>query len=242
MIAMLKTDLIWMRAMVPQTLAILAFFIIICLGFADTSALTMFVPLVCISVPFSFMTNLFAIDELNGWQVFRLALPLSRTQVIGGRALTGLVAVLGALGVAAVLAALWFALAPDTVGDLPRAAILMGGAGSAAALLMIGVLMPCVARFGFTKAVRYLPVVLMSALILGMLAVGQWGGLAAGAAWSDALGASPLGAVVQSLDGWLTTSPTATLVACAGVAVGAAALVYALLCLLAVQFYRRRQF
>ena len=235
MIAMFKTDLIGIRAMVPQVLFVLVLLAVVCLGTGGDSAVLVFAPMVCVMLPFSFMTNLFATDELNGWQAFRLALPLSRGQVIGGRALTGVVTAVSMFVLVVALAAAWYALGPGDAEMLQPFA-LVAAAGCALALVTTGILMPFVARFGFTKAVRLVPMGVVLVVVLAFLVVSRVPDipvLGVAAEWLSGLNAS----ADALADGSVWTA-----VACAAAIVGVAAVVYGLLCLLAARLYRAREF
>ncbi len=199
----------------------------------------MFVPMACVAIPFGFMSNLFAADEANGWQAYRLTLPLSRGQVIGGRALTGLVAVLGSFAlslaaysvVAAVSMAVRDPLGADQWALTQWAAALVGGAvSSALCLVMIGVLIPCVARFGFTRAVRYLPIGLMFVAIGGTVLASR--------------GFASSGDLANVLGSWLETimASPANVALMVGAILLAGLVVYGLLCCLAARLYARREF
>lgn len=236
MIAMLKSDIVWIRTMLLQMGATVVFFAIICLCFADASALAVFAPLVCVSIPFSIMTNLFVIDEANGWQTLRLALPLSRGQVMGGRSLTGALVITVSLVLALLLSVLWCAFA-NAGGEALHSVVLCAGAGSALAFLMIGILMPVVARCGFTKAVRYLPLLLVVLVAGGALAANHLLSAMAGTQWAQAFADA-----LQEIDQWLTTGSLLNIVLVALVVVAIAALVYTLLCLLAYRIYQTREF
>ncbi len=238
MIAMLKSDLVWFKGMWQQTAVLLAFFAVVCVVFTDEPG--MFVPMVCVAIPFGFMSNLFAGDETNGWQAYRLALPLSRGQVIGGRALTGLITVVGSFAaslaayavVVAVSAAVRGLSGADQWLSTQWVAALIGGAlSSALCLVMIGILMPCVARFGFTKAVRFLPMGLMLAAVGGAAIVSQVTSASSG----ELLGA--LGAWLESV----AASPS-NLAAMVAMVFLVGLGIYALLCQLAARLYARREF
>lgn len=230
MTAMFRSDMVWLRSMLPQTAGLLVFFTVICLMFSE-EALTVFVPLVCFTLPFSYMANLFATDELNGWQAFRLALPLSRGQVVAGRAATGLVVVLGAFAAAMAIAAVWALALGPSAGDARGGAVVAGAVACAVSLVVIGGLMPFVARFGFTKAVRYLPMAAMLVMILGVwVGKGVLDSVATG--W------------LEHLDAWVTAlaADPLMLAGCMGAVLAAGIAVYGLLCLLAGRLYARREF
>lgn len=236
MIAMFKTDLNGIRAVVPQVLPVFVLLAVVCLGTGGDAAVLVFAPMVCVMLPFSCMTNLFATDELNGWQAFRLALPLSRGQVIGGRALTGLVTAVGMFALVVAVAAAWYALGPGDAAKMLQPFVLVATAGCAMALVTTGILMPFVASFGFTKAVRLVPMGVVLVVVLALLmvsrvpdipvlgAAGEWlSGLNTGA---ELLAGGSIGATA----------------ACAAAILGVAVVVYGLLCLLAARLYRTRAF
>lgn len=232
MIAAFKSDLVWMRGMLGQTLVLLVFFGFVCTVFSDSAVLL--VPLATAALPFSAMSNLFAVDEQNGWQAFKLALPISRDQAVAGRALTGLVTTVGALALgllAYACARLFASQAFGTAGEEVVVVLTMGAAACAVTLLMLGTLLVVNARFGFTKAVRYLPFALVLVAFVGSYAVsalskgGMEGWIASLNAWFAAMVASP---------GVLAASVAAALLGCL--------VVYGLLCLAAARVYRAREF
>lgn len=191
--------------------------------------------------PFLFMTSLFTVDEQNGWERFRLTLPVTRSQVVRGRYLTVLascaVSVLGAVALAVPLH--WLA-----EEGLPVASILstegtdLGGlllATSAASvvtalaiLLLASLSIPVYMRYGATKAARVAPAVVILAFCAGMATLEQVGLLAEWGphvdAWMDGLVASGQGA------------PLAVLAAAAVLAV------YAVSSQVSCAIYAKRQF
>ena len=89
MIAAFKSDLVWMRGMLGQTLVLLVFFGFVCTVFSDSAVLL--VPLATAALPFSAMSNLFAVDEqLYGTVAVEVehniaALPGSEYALVNGR-------------------------------------------------------------------------------------------------------------------------------------------------------------
>ncbi len=134
-------------------------------------------------VPFVIGFSLFALDEKGNWEQFRLALPLSRENVITGRYATcALLAVAGIL-FGAVICLLTLAIASVAPG-LPNAsqivqstaamsAIAAPCAGAIASLVMLAIAIPAIAKCGMTKAVRFIPLV---AVFLVCFAIGVLGG------------------------------------------------------------------
>lgn len=140
------------------------------------------IPALCIMIPYSLAFTAIAFDERNGWEEFRLALPLSRKDVIRGRyasfaiiTLASLVLSLIVMGIVAVVAA---ALAPvigvsNLITDISWQIILADAiAGLGFVTIMLAVILPLIARFGMTKAVRVIPVVIICG-VLGFFMGGE---------------------------------------------------------------------
>lgn len=186
-----------------------------------------------VALPFSMMMSLLAADETNGWQSFRLTLPLSRRTVVVGRYAS--IALLGLLGLVcgfgAFLITCMVALAMDMAGQdgagafqmpagFPAAELFIVAALSlAAALVGLAIMLPFVVKMGFTRAIRYVPVIFMVVIMMG---------------WS-ALEESDLTLVSSALE-WLVSVPGAFAV------FAGASIVYALSCMLSVRLYRTREF
>ena len=164
--------------------------------------------------PFMLLFSLAATDELNGWERFRLTLPLTRRQVVFGRyASLGLIAAATIafslalsfllLGVISCMPA---GILPEglTPADNPPAA-LVGSVVGAVGVITLGmaVTLPLIFRFGMTRATRLVPVVVVIAI-------------AAGISFFDA-GIQPTG-VLASLAQWLDTGSNYLLLAIAMVA------------------------
>lgn len=116
--AMLKCDLICLRSTFASA-AFTAAFVGAIMLFAINS-LYAIMPCVVCCVAVTVFYNLLALDEMNGWQRYRLTLPLTRRQAVAGRFASGLVMCCVALvmGVAltAVLAGVVYLLG-DTVAS-----------------------------------------------------------------------------------------------------------------------------
>ncbi len=113
-------------------------------------------------------------DERNGWERFRQALPLTRAQVVAGRAaFVAIGAFVGtALGVFVYLGACavrqlpaFAAMTGAGAPDLPQLALSVAFA-LACSLVMAGIVLMLTARFGLTKAVRFLPGAFLALLLL----------------------------------------------------------------------------
>lgn len=125
-------------------------------------------------VPLMALQVLLVNDERNGWQGFRLAMPLSRRDVVLGR--YALLAAAAAAGVALGLTAC--AVAATVVHWAPALAEHMRYSGSfegplvalsvamsfVGPLVMTGVSLPMAMSLGYTRAVQFVPVVFMLAL------------------------------------------------------------------------------
>lgn len=141
-------------------------------------------PMLAVFIPFSLAFTIIAFDERGDWQQFRLALPISRTDVIVGRyASLALLAVMGLVSGYVVTALV--VVAAELLPTIPQLANLMvnfswqavlstGIIGLGLILIMLAVIMPLVSRFGMTKTVRYLPVIMMVGAMLLFNALSQF--------------------------------------------------------------------
>ena len=131
----------------------------------------------------SYVFSTLAYDEANGWQGFRLTLPISRQNVVVGRYLASLaVAILSALlgaaacalsAVASTLGADSY-LAPLVLTEETRKTIWAVPALSVAAVLVVvDVMFPLGMRSGLTRSVRLVPVVLCLLFVGGSTLVGN---------------------------------------------------------------------
>lgn len=167
--AMLMSDLLIAKKYLPQQLGIavvVGLFITFMIGNLYIAA-----PMVSVMIPFTLTIMILSLDERANWQEFRLALPVSRTDVITGRyASFALLSLLGvAVGLAITLVLIAAAqLLPnvqalaDLIVNLSWQAVLFTCvAGLVILLLMLSVVMPLFSRFGMTKGVRYLPLLII---------------------------------------------------------------------------------
>ena len=127
------------------------------------------IPALSVMIPYSLAFTAIAFDERNGWEEFRLALPLSRKDVIRGRyasfALISVASLALSLVVMGIVVFAASTLMPTTeVGKMAAdvswqivVADIVAGLGFV--LIMLAVMLPLVARFGMTKAVRFIPLV-----------------------------------------------------------------------------------
>ena len=145
-------------------------------------------------------------DELGGWGAFRLALPLTRRDVVLARyGVTVTLMVLGALFGFVAQALLWVVgqvvplpAVSEGVSTLFGGDVLVGSLVSVALCLPISiveacVMLPLVFKFGSTKALQMVPLVMtmVAGCLVGVLAYGGFAGEGSGVlktvyAWVDA--------------------------------------------------------
>ena len=184
--------------------------IVVALVFAGATDMPLgLIPCLALMFAYSVGFTLAAYDERNDWERFRLTLPLSRANVVQGRYATFVVMtlvgfVLG-MAVTAIVYGLSLAL-PQTElfaglfeGMDWQIVLGMVAASIAFSLALWLVALPLVARFGMTKAVRYLPLAFIILLPIGTVLVQK---------------AGPPPAFVLDLAAWASTpTGTVTLVA-----------------------------
>lgn len=202
------------------------------IGFT-TESIYLIVPMLTVVIPFSLAFTIIAYDERGDWQQFRLALPLSRADVITGRyASIGVLVLIGAAMGLVLTGIILLAgqvtldgmVPPALVEELSWQGIMLAtGLGITIILLMLSVTLPLVSRFGMTKAVRYLP---LAVILIVMLA---------------GTGASnfQMPPFVIDLITWVNT-PAGTVVASVGIVV-IAVLLYAASTALSVKLYAKRE-
>ena len=138
--------------------------------------------------PFMFLFSVSALDEQNGWERFRLALPLSRRQVVFGRYASVLLAMAGSIVGTLALAFAITAVAQLISGGDPSSPLACAGydnnpptailacAVMAALVILVGcsVALPLIARFGVTKASRFIPLAVVLVLAFGVGFTGEY--------------------------------------------------------------------
>ena len=140
---------------------------------ATTGSITEAMPA---AMPMVFMMSVMsmsAYDDVNDWGAYRLALPLSRRDVVLGRYVTVIAMFVGAILFSiAVIGVAW---ALGQAGILPpaitayvkvdanslRMLLIAGAAVVAIGSVLPAVALPCYFKFGSTKATQYIPVVVM---------------------------------------------------------------------------------
>ena len=224
--AMIMSDLLIAKKYLLQQLGVsiaVGIFITVMIGNLYVAA-----PMVGVMIPFSLTITILALDERANWQQFRLALSMSRSNVIAGRYVS--FALLALLGIATLVMVAVAQIAPG----VPQLADLMGNfswqtmlfasvAGLAIILVMLSVTMPLFSRFGMTKGVRYLPLL----IIIGVFFAFQLDG-----------NGPPPEFVANVLN--LLESPAGTIAIAAGVLAITAA-VYAISAVISTKLYQKRE-
>lgn len=180
MSVMIRSDFVTMRNSLLQLLGIcvlIAVFVSIGTGTPIAG-----VAAVCAMVPFMFIFSIAAYDDMNGWERFRLTLPISRRQVVLGRYASCLIVVLASDVLMIILITLLCAIFPfltfipsDARAWIPSGLNLARMSGfvlmiSGAMLFAAACTMPLIMRFGMTKGTRLAPLVVVF-LIMGILFV-----------------------------------------------------------------------
>ena len=173
---MLKTDFLIARSMLLQMAGICIFVgIVMCYFMGSTVAGC---AAIAAMVPFMYLFSISALDEQNGWERFRLTLPLSRRQVIFGRYASVFVVTLGVAVFAALLglAVAYIAgiLAPwqpelrfaELTFDAAPPLAIFASTLLCSFIILIGsaVALPLIARFGMSKATRIAPLIVVVVL------------------------------------------------------------------------------
>ena len=196
----------------------------------STGSALCIMPLMALMLAYSVGFTLVAFDERNDWERFRLTLPLSRANVVQGRYATFVVMTLVGLVLGMAVTAIVYGLSLA----LPQTGLFAGlfegmdwqiALGMVAASIAFSLALWLVARFGMTKAVRYLPLAFIILLPIGTVLVQK---------------AGPPPAFVLDLATWAST-PTGTVTLVAAV-IALMAVLTVLSCMLSVKLYERREF
>ncbi|MEC4273128.1 ABC-2 transporter permease [Adlercreutzia sp. R25] len=236
---MMLSDLLVARSMLLQMLSICVFVGLVMCYAMDTTVGG--IAAVAAMVPFMYLFTIAGMDEQNGWERFRLTLPVSRRQVVLGRYASVLLVVLATTVVAILLGLAVAAVASAIAGGQPDAplaglaldanppAAIAASALAAALVILMGasVALPLIARFGMTKATRFAPLVVVLVLAVGVGLFGE---------------SIPALDLVTNLNTWLADGSWGAVAALvAGVVAGALA-VYAASAFVAVKLYEQRAF
>lgn len=186
---MIRSDLITMKNSAAQ-LAIMPLIVAAAI-LVMTSSLLASVAAIGAMLPFLFIFSISAYDEMNGWERFRLTLPITRHQVAYGRygstlivvAACALCSLLFAAVAATVLSALWpdgswmssFSGAEPPKGNLAEMTVSAVCMVSAVILLVAAFSYPLIMRFGMTKGTRFAPIALIFLFAFGLWLLGDSG-------------------------------------------------------------------
>lgn len=137
--------------------------------------------------PLMYLFSIFAYDEMNGWERFRLTLPITKRQVAYGRYIsTIIIAVISML--AAWLISFIFLAVVQMYGGLGTsagsadpdafiAALDCGLAGLVFIIVLASLTLPLLMRFGMNRATRLLPLLVVVAVVLASVAIGNMNGV-----------------------------------------------------------------
>ena len=197
----------------------------------------MIAPFLGVMMPFSLAFTLLAYAERNNWEQFRLVLPLSRKNIIAGRyaslaivMVAGIVLGLVATGIVYAVAHFVPNIADALIADFDAQGLILSAAAPVGIIfIMLSITLPLIARFGMTKAIRYVPVFFLVIVML-VFTSGSIPGVDYGV-FLPAL--NSLVAMLESLQGTL---------AVAGIVIAAGAIIYILSGMLSVRLYEKREF
>lgn len=237
--AMIASDFVTMKGSFGQFALICAIVAVVMV--VMSGSLVVSIAAICAMVPLMYAFTISAYDELNGWERFRLTLPISRAQVAYGR-YASVFAMVVICDVAAALFSLVvmgvMSVAPPDMQVLGLMAsenppsVIFGVISCASALILFvaALTLPLFMRFGMTKGTRLVPVILVL-----LLALGPWL-------------ASESGLLTMSLPGGLGTLEEmfahigGPFVVVGIIIASAAVVVFFLSALLSARLYRARQF
>lgn len=152
-------------------------------GIAMESSVAM-VACIAAMTPFLTVFTLASYDATNGWERFRACLPISRGAVAFGRYVVVLLVtvVMAALAIVVALAlaavAPYLPLAESTAENLaaqsdPLTLTASALAGGSIILLFTALLLPFILRYGMTKAMRVIPIVMVVLFLVAVPLVGD---------------------------------------------------------------------
>lgn len=210
--------------------------IVVALVFAGATDMPLgLIPCLALMFAYSVGFTLAAYDERNDWEKLRLTLPLSRADIVRGRYATFALATLAGIALGCALTAVLWALA-QVAPTIPVVSSLAAGVSWQIVVAMVAVsfvgalvlwlvALPLIARFGMTKAVRFLPLAFVAVLPIATVLMQQ---------------AGPPPAFVADFVAWVVTPAGTVVASLAAVAVMAA--LFALSGALAVRLYEKREF
>lgn len=249
---MVLSDFVVMRRNLVQ-LVVTCFIVTVVIALAMNSTLAVVGGCFGAMIPLLCLFSVASYDELNGWQAYRLALPVSRRDVMAGRYLSVLAVtvasvLLGAL-VSYALGAVAEAITPQAAAEFggmwnyessegaflsalsissnPPEAIWGSAVGGASMALLIGAItLPFIAKVGLTKSTRFIPIAVVVVFLAVFAALGEGG---------------PLSGYVPGFVQWLLTSESAVTMLIAILA-ALSLILYGASLLIAMRLYETREF
>ena len=175
--AMIATDLVTMKNALLQlgiSCAVVAVVIAVMM-----QSLVASLAAICAMIPFMYLFSISAYDEMNGWERFRLTLPISRKQVAYGRYVSTLIVVIACCLIAVLFAVVVMAVMEALPTDMQQPALMATENPPAvvfgvcvrvgALILFVAALsLPPMMRFGMTKGSQLAPVVLIMLFAFGI--------------------------------------------------------------------------
>ena len=218
-------------------MAIIYLIIGVVVGIAMESSVAM---VACISAmtPFLVVFTLSGYDVANGWERFRACLPISRSAIVIGRYAIVLLSSIAMAAFAVVVALALAQLAPILplaegaaegliAQSDPLTLISSALAGTSIILLVTALILPFVLRFGMTKAMRIVPVVIVLLFVVAVPLIGDVFADLASTGWMSDFVA-------------FANDARNLLVVMVAIAV-AVLVVYAISCAAAARLYRRKE-
>lgn len=195
----------------------------------------MLVPMIGVMIPLGIIISLVAYDERNGWERYRLTFPLSRRDTVVGRYVFVVLITLGSVIFGLLIHGLLMLLSP-VLSALPlregfleqlaatdaQTLLAIAFAAFGIDVIIASIIFPLSFRFGMTKAIRWVPLVLVIIFLLVFYLAENSGA-----------------AVFTNFYTWLTnpeSTAIALLVACA-----ACCVIYVGSVLLSSSLYQRRE-
>ena len=216
--AMLYADWMNLRHVWKSILWVAAVMLVVSFSWAGVSFLSFLVVMLSVLIP----ATLLSTDRAYGWDKLCLALPVSRRDIVSSKFTVGLAVNAASLLFAAVVSAGYDAVMGGVIGEDLMALV----ACEAAALVLMGLQMVCILRFGPEKG-RY---ILFGCVWLPIVGAALLGRLPAAQGTVHAIKAG-----MRTLDAGAVTGIVLT-----ALAVGAA--VYVLCWRIGVRLYSRKEF
>lgn len=236
---MILSDLLTMRNILLQLIGISV--VVGCVLCYTMESVVSGMSAIAAMMPFIYLFSLAATDEQNGWERFRLSLPISRQQIVFGRyagmLLIAVSATLFAIALGFAIGAVAEVVAngqPDTTWVALSLAenspfVLLAGPCLSLLVILIGtvVALPLIARFGITRATRLAPLVAVFAFAIGI------------GFFSDNI---PLVGLFSDVDTWIAIGAYDKIALMFGGVTVAVLALYIASAFLASKLYERREF